>query len=68
MKRFGSDLGDSGVDLAVYGCVWLNVIIYGCCISLYMPNNGCDAAAAAAAQHDYTFNFSKTCAFRPELA
>ena len=27
--------------------------------------SGC---VAAAAQHDYTFNFRKTCAFRPQLA
>ena len=30
-----------------------------------MTINGCIAAAAAAAQHDYTLNFHKTCAFRP---
>ena len=53
--------------LAIYGCMSSNIAICGC-IWLYRVISGCIAAAAAAAQHDYTFNFRKTCAFRPRLA
>ena len=44
--------------LVIYGCIWL----------FYTALYGWVAAAAAAAQHDYTGNFRNTCAFRPQLA
>ena len=37
--------------------MWSYIVIYGCI-----------AAATAAAPHDYTVNFRKTGAFRPQLA
>ena len=45
----------AAVHLAVYGCTCLNLVIYGC-IWWYIYIYGCiaAAAAAAAAQHDYT--------------
>ena len=43
--------------MAVYGCVLLYMAIYNCI-----------AAAAAAAQHDYTLSFRNACAFRPQRA
>ena len=69
--RFGIELVSIWLYMVVSDGIWLYVAEY-CYIRLhmilYMAIGGCIAAAAAAAQHDYTFNFSETCAFHPQLA